>query len=429
MKRRFFLNAIGALAGGTIMGKPSNIFSSPSLLKKQLESITDDETFWKIVREQFIFPKDYIYLNTGGIGALPDLVINKIESRTIELEKYPKPGHDHNNWIEVKRICSGLLGKDCTTDELALVSTATEGINIIINGLPLNKGDEIITSTHEHPALHIPLLNRMQRDGVIIRSFHPDLNNGTGNIDRIKSLINKKTKLIFLSHITCTTGQIFPIKEIADLAHNNNIWIAVDGAQAAGSTPIDIRKQNIDFYTFSGHKWTLGPKRTGVLYVKKELMNVLQPITVGAYSDNGYDILKKELKFQTTAQKFEFGTQNEAIFMGMGNGAEFIQTIGLKKIWEHNRGLAELFYNGLKEIHEVEILSPLEEKYRSSIISFKIKNRNYQELASYLIGKKRIRVRVVGEAGLDGVRVSFHIYNNSDEVIKILAEIRNYIKS
>lgn len=429
MKRRHFINAIGAVAGGAIIGKPANIFASPLFMKKSLENAPDDDTFWKIIREQFIFPRDYIYFNTGGIGAVPSLVLNKVGSRMLELEKYPKPGHDHNNWLEVKRICTGLLGPDCSTDELALVSTATEGINIIINGLPLKKGDEVITSTHEHPALHVPLLNRWQRNGVKIRSFDPDMNKGLGNVERIRSLINKKTRLIMLAHITCTTGQIFPLKEIGDLARQNNIWFGVDGAQAAGSMPIDIKKLPVDFYTFSGHKWMLGPKRTGVLYVRINLLDILQPVTVGAYSDNGYDVKKGDLQFQPSAQRYEYATQNEALFMGMGTGAEFVQTIGLQKIWNHNRQLAEMFYQGLKSIPEVEILSPHEEKYRSAMISFKIQGEDYQKIASYLTGKKRIRVRVVGEAGLNGIRVSFHIYNNQNEVKKILDEIRNFINS
>ena len=429
MKRRHFINAIGAVTGGVIIGKPTNIFASSKFMKRSLKNASDDESFWKIIRDQFLFPEDYIYFNTGGIGAVPTIVLNTLESRTIELEKYPKPGHDHNNWIEVKKICTGLLGKGCNIDELALISTATEGINIIINGLPFKEGDEIITSTHEHPALHVPLINRWQRDGVKIRTFDPDLKSGLGNIERIKNLVNKNTKLIFLSHITCTTGQVIPIKEIGELAKENNIWFAIDGAQAVGSMPIDIKNYHIDFYTFSGHKWTLGPKRTGVLYVNKDRLDILQPITVGAYSDNGYDIQKGDLKFQPSAQRYEFGTQNEAVFMGMGTGAEFIQTIGLQRVWEHNRQLAELFYNGLMNISEAELLSPKEEKYRSAIISFKIKGKDYQDVASYLTGKKRIRVRVVGEAGLNGIIVSFHVYNNANEVEKILEEIRNFIKS
>ena len=423
MKRRNFINSMVLLSGGILIPGKKVAGVSDNTLEGLAKDFPDEETFWKTVREQFIFPEDYAYLNTGGIGAVPTLVLNKVSQSMNELEIYPKPGHNHTKWIEIKEKCTELLGSDIKHEELALISTATEGINIVINGLPLGKGDEVITSTHEHPALHIPLLNKMQRHGIVIKSFVPDLNSGSGNVEKIKNLITKRTKLVFISHITCTTGQCFPLQEIGELTRDKNIWFAVDGAQAVGSKTMEIKKWNVDFYTFSGHKWTLGPKRTGVLFVREELLDILRPTTVGAYSDDGYDILKQELKLHPTAQRYEYATQNEALFWGMGKGVDFVKTIGLKKIWEHNRMLAEQFYSGLKNINDVQILSPEEEKYRTSMISFKIIGINYREVASYL-SEKRIRVRVVPEANLEGIRVSFHVYNNEEEVERILKGIK-----
>jgi len=428
MKRRHFINSISTVAGGLLFGGLNQVFASPQIMNNYLKDVKDDEEFWKIIREQFIFPDDYIYLNTGGIGAVPNLVLNEIENSMVEQEKYPRPGHDHNKWLETKKTCTSLLAPDCKIEELALVSTATEGINIVINGLPLNKGDEIITTTHEHPALHVPLLNKCKREGVVIKAYEPDLKNGLANLDRISKMTTKNTRLIFLSHVTCTTGQIIPIKEIGELAKRNNIWFAVDGAQAAGSMPMNIKESQVDFYATSGHKWTLGPKRTGVLYVNEDMLDVLKPMTVGAYSDNGYNILKGELDFQPSAQRYEYGTQNESLFRGMKTGVDFIKAIGLDRIRTHNRELAEKFYRGLLNIPELEVVSPEEEKYRSSIISFRVIGKDFKELASFLTGKKRIRVRVVHEAGLNSVRASFHVYNNEREVEMIIKEIKNFIK-
>jgi len=429
MKRRHFLGALGAIAGGSIIKKPRLSWAVPASFEESLKGTVDDQTFWSTIREQFVFPRDYAYLNTGGIGALPSLVMNEVRTSTDQEQLRPRPGHDIKEWNQLKGTVKELFCPDCKIEELAFVSTATEGINIVINGLPLKKNDEIITSVHEHCALHIPLLNKMQRDGVKIRAFKPDFKNGLGNVERIKKLITKRTNLIFISHITCTTGQIFPLKEIGEIARDKGIWFAVDGAQAVGSMPFDLKDSKPDFYTFSGHKWTLGPKRTGVLYVREELLDTLMPITVGAYSDDGYDIFKKEIKLNPTAQRYEYATQNEALFLGFAKGAEFVKTIGLKNIRRHNRTLAEKFYNGLKEIPNVQILSPEEEKYRSSMITFKIKGKDFRKVAGYLTGEKKIRVRVVPEANVNGVRVSFHVYNNEAEVERILKEIKNFIKA
>lgn len=186
---------------------------------------------------------------------------------------------------------------------------------------------------------------------------------------------------------------------------------------------MDIVGGGVDFYAFSGHKWTLGPKRTGALYVRKELLELLRPTTVGAYSDDGYDIHKMELTFQPTAQKYEYATQNEALFHGLGRAVDFVNTLGLKRITVHNKQLAERFYQGLETIPGVQILSPAEKAFRTSMITFKIKDKYYREIGSAL-ADKRIRVRQVWEAGLEAIRVSFHVYNNVDDVEVILNEIK-----
>lgn len=425
MKRRNFINSIGALFGGTFLLN-TKLSSAPNRpFYEQIITAPDDVALWKIVKQQFNFPKDYVYLNTGGIGAVPALVMNEINNRMNKAQIQPRAGHHENSWNSIKEQCTGLLSPECKKEELALVSSATEGINIIINGLPLRKNDEVITSLHEHAALNIPLLNRLQRDGIRIKTFNPDLMEGLNNVNRIESLITKRTKLIFVSHITCTTGQLFPMKEIGQLAKDKRIWFAYDGAQAVGAMSLDITDSNIDFYTFSGHKWILGPKRTGVLYVKEKLLDTLKPVTVGAYSDDSYDILKKELKFQPTAQRYEYGTQNDTLFFGLQRAVEFIKTIGLERIYAHNRELAEKFLSGLKEIPNVEIFSPTEKKYRTSIISFRIKDMHFRKIGLFLSKEKNIRIRIVPEANLNGIRVSFHIYNNEDDVERILKELKN----
>lgn len=424
MNRNQFLLTLGTFAGGTLLARPA--FADFSYLGEQLKKSTDEKSFWKLIREQFFFPEDYSYLNTGGIGAVPLLVVNRVKTSMEKNEIYPRPGHDHEKWLEIKNSCGKLLGDNCSNEELAFTSTATEGINVIINGLNLEKGDEIITSTHEHPALHIPLLNQVKTRGVILKTFPPNLKNGPGNTDRIEKLITGKTRLIFISHVTCTTGQIFPLKEIANLAKSKRILFAVDGAQAVGQTPVELKNWGVDFYAFSGHKWVLGPKRTGVLFVQNDKLDAIQPVTVGAYSDDGYNLESRTLNYHPTAQRFEYGTQNESLFHGLQTGAEFIQTIGVNRIIERNRIMAEKFYNGLKSISEITLLSPEEEKYRSSMITFKSRSHDYREISSYLT-EKRIRVRVVPEANLEGIRVSFHLYNNESDVERILMEIKKFV--
>jgi selenocysteine lyase/cysteine desulfurase len=429
MKRKEFLKSITFLATAGFFAPNLKFKSNKGFddFKRDLKEVEpSDKRFWRLIREQFPIPKDYIYLNTGGLGSSPYVVSQRVKEEMDNLDRYPTPNHDIEKWWRIKEKFANFL--NCDKEEIAFVGCATEGINIVVNGLPLKSGDEVILTTHEHVAGNLPLLNRAKRDGIVLKTFEPDTKNWRGNLERIEKLITKKTRLIFVSHVTCTTGQRLPEKEICKLAKDKGIWVFLDGAQAPGMMPVNLREYNCDFYTTSGHKWLLGPKRTGILYVKKELLDVVRPLTVGGYSDAGYSIEKNELKFQPSAQRFEYGTQNPALFFGLETALDFINAIGIERIWEHNRGLAESFYQELIKIPEVEVLSPADESFRTAMITFKMKNLNYDKIVAHL-GEKRIRVRPVTEGNLMAVRVSFHLYNSEMDVARILTEVKNLAKS
>lgn len=410
MERRHFLSALTAACTWAL--SPHTRIDA-----RTLTDLKNDPRFWAFVRKQFVFPEGYTYLNTGGIGPLPIVVQQCVKTAMDRAEKHPKPGHDMDTWLRIKEKAARIF--ECEADSLALTGTATEGINIIINGLPLKRGDEIITSAHEHPALNIALLNRMQRHGIVIKTFEPDLNEGLNQIESIGRLLSRRTRLVFISHVTCTTGQCFPVREIANRVHQHGAWLALDGAQAVGALPISMKNIDADFYAVSGHKWLLGPRRTGILYVRPALLDTLRPVTVGAYSDDGYDMKTRSLKLHKTARRYEFATQNEALFIGLGEAMDFIQTISIPRIWEHNHVLAEMFYHGLKQMHGIRILSPAEPEYRSSMITFSMDRLNCRDTSAAL-GKMGFRVRVVPEAGLEAVRVSFHVCNGPGDVTRLL---------
>lgn len=414
MKRRHFFKYISGLSGGLYLA---------SSFRDACAAVSRDEKFWKLLRKQFLFPPDYHYLNTGGLGSSPLMVIHTVKKMMDREDMYPVAGHDGQHFWKIKEKCAALLGPGIKKEELAFTSTATEGINVIVNGLPLKPGDEIITSTHEHVALNVPLLYKMKTSGIVLKIFEPDLENGKANVKRIEKLITKRTRLIFTSHITCTTGQILPVKEIGELAKSRGVWYALDGVQAFGHMPLNLKEIDVDFYAVSGHKWLLGPKRTGVLYVRESLLETLKPSIVGAYSGKSNDIKRGVVELQPSAQRYEYGTQNDALFYGLETALDFNAAIGDRTIWGHNKECSEMFYGGLEKIPEVEILSPLEEKYRSSMITFRIKGRVNQKFSGFL-ERRGFRVRTVLEAGLDGIRVSFHIYNDREEVVRLLEEIK-----
>jgi selenocysteine lyase/cysteine desulfurase len=421
MDRKNFLASLGLLTGSAITGYGKDLYSGQPDAMPLLTGAGED--IWNVIREEFSFPEGYVYLNTGGIGSVPRHVRSLVSDEWFRLESNPTPGHDLNKWNSLKKDVATLMGPGVDQLEIALISSATEGMNIILNGLPFQKGDEVITSLHEHPALNIPLLNQMKRKGVVIRTFEPDRKNGLNNVKLIDGLISKKTKLVFISHRTTTTGQLLPVKEIGEMVKSRNIWFALDGAQAPGSMTVDMKGWNVDFYTFSSHKWVLAPRRTGVLYVAKDKQDILAPVTVGAYSDNGYSIKDGTLNFQQSAQRYEYGTVNELLYLGFQASLKFINSIGIPAIREHNEFLSEKFRSELGKVKGCEILSPEEREFRSSMITFRLPGKSLNDISGAM-GKDNIRVRPVGEADLNGVRISFHLYNNENDLDRAVESIK-----
>jgi selenocysteine lyase/cysteine desulfurase len=403
--------------------RPSAAGSMADFAGQAATAGADDGALWRLIRSQFILDPNWIYLNFGGLGSSPAPVLNALVEFTQAEERAPSAGHDETPWQDVKTKLARLLGPTCRREDVGLIGGATEGVNVIVNGLALKRGDEVITSTHEHVAVHSALLYRMQRDGIVIRLFEPDIVRAMGNVDRIARLITPRTRLVMFSHVTCTTGQLFPVKEIAALAHAKNIWFALDGAQAPVCAPFDIAGTGVDFYTCSTHKWVMGPKRTGFIYVRPGMVETLRPLTVGGGSSTRYDAAKGEFVLKDTAERFESGTQNDALFYALGAALDFVETIGVDRIAGHCRPMAERFYHGIGEIPGVERLSPEEEAYRTLMIGFRMKTHPHTAVMEQL-AKDRIKARPVGEGGLNSIRVSFYLNNRDEDVTAALESLK-----
>ncbi len=389
----------------------------------QAAASSDDAFFWQLLRSQFLLDPDWIFLNFGGLGSSPLPVVDALVGFLRAEERAPSAGHDEKPWQEVKDKLARALGPSCRREDLGLIGGATEGVNVIVNGLPLKRGDEVITSTHEHVAVHSALLNRMQRDGIVIKLFEPDIVRAAGNVDRIARLVTPRTRLVLISHVTCTTGQLFPAADISALARAKNMWFALDGAQAPVNAAFDIAATGADFYTCSTHKWMMGPKRTGFIYARPGLAEVLRPQTVGGGSSLRYDAAKGEFVLKPTAERFESGTQNDALFYALGTALDLVATIGADRIRARCRPMAERFYRGLGEIPGVERLSPEEEAYRTLMIGFRMAAHPMAEIMQHL-GKDKIRARPVAEGGLNSIRVSFYLNNRDEDVTAALDSLR-----
>jgi selenocysteine lyase/cysteine desulfurase len=403
IKRRDFLTGLGAAGTLATTGRAT------------ASSQATPGGLWAGLGSQFQFPAGFTYLNTAGLGPCPRAVSDRVKSAMDREEESPSPGHSDEDWTRIRGKCAALLGASAAASEIALVSTATEGINIILNGIPLRAGDEVVTSSHEHVALAIPLLHRIKTAGIVVRTFEPDLRSPAGTVERVRALLTARTRVIFVSHVTCTTGQVLPVQELGRLAAERGAWFALDGAQSLAQFPIDIAATGAHCYTASCHKWLMGPKRTGILWVRRDRLPELSSVVVGAYSDQSNSLATRELTLRSDAQRFEYGTQNDALVYGIEAACDFVQGLGLGTIREHNRQLAESFRSAMARHSHVELLSPADAASRSAIVTFRLPGRDNRQVASALTAK-RLRVRSVTEGGLDAVRGSFHVCNTEAHV-------------
>ena len=412
MNRRDFLGSLAAGAGLGLAGGPAAAqeLGTPGA--------------WRDLRGQFQLPPNLFYFNTAGLGASPRAVTDRVKAMMDREEEAPAPGHNEEDWLRVRGKCAALLGPSCRASEIALVGCATEGVNTILNGLPLGRGDEVLVSTHEHPALVIPLLHKMKTAGIVVRTFEPDLKSPSGTMARLEAELTARTRLIFVSHVTCTTGQVLPVPAIGRLAAQRRLWFALDGAQSLAQFPIDIAATGAHFYTASAHKFLMAPKRTGILYVRQDHLETLVPTVVGAYSDQKTSLADRLLTLQPTAQRYEYGTQNDALVYGIEAAADFVAALGLANVWEHNRSLTEICLEGLRRIPGVEVLAPPDTASRSAMVTFRLVGRDNREVAN-MITRRRHRVRSVTEAGLDAVRASFHVCNTEEQVRELVHAVED----
>jgi selenocysteine lyase/cysteine desulfurase len=380
-----------------------------------------EEQFWDFVREQFPLAHDRAYLNTGGLGASPYAVIDAVKGKMEELEKICETGHSEALVDEIKKDAGALLG--CDAAELAFTRNTTEGINIVANGLPLRRGDEVILTTQEHVANAFTWLALAKREGVVLRLFEPSTASDAENIDRLTRCVTKRTRLISIPHALTTTGTILPVAQIARIAAGKKIWFFIDGAQTAGMLPFSLHEIGCDAYATSGHKWLLGPKETGLLYVRREMLDTIGAKFVGAYSGGEFDLEKGTVSFNPAAQRYEYGTVSIPLRVGLGAAVAFIRKIGIERIWNRDRMLADSLVEGLGALPDVMLISPSRPEMRTAMVTIQHRTIGHEKLQAHL-DACNLRTRSVTEGGLGALRLSFHLYNTPGEVSRILEALR-----
>jgi len=414
--RRTFLQGLGVGALGALAGFTPAAAAVPPL---PAFDGSDADAFWRAVRAQYPLLDDPVYLNTGGLGPVSHPVLDIVDTVTRQLQEHSETGHDL--FEPARESMAGFLG--ALQEEVCFTRNATEGNSIIASGLELGAGDEVVFETHAHPGGSFPWLNQAKRRGVIVRLFEPDHASAEANIERIRVLLSPRTKVIQVSHITCTTGLVFPVAAIADFARARGIWFHVDGAQAAGMIPLDLHTLGCDSYAFSGHKWLGGPHETGMLYIRRDRLEEVSPTGIGAYSGEAPH-LPGEIKYFGAASRHEYGTRNAALIAGLAEAVRMQEQIGRDRIAAHGRELATLLLDELAGVKDITVLTPRHDELRASLATIRHARADAGKLYSYLLKQHRLRCRPVTEQALSAVRISPHVFTSRADCLRVIDGVR-----
>ena len=305
--------------------------------------------------------------------------------------------------------------------EVVFTSGATESLNVIASGFfekLLEPGDEIIISLSEHASNVLPWFRLANKNGAVIKYVPLDANLHV-TIDNLKSVITERTKVIALAEITNVVGDIRSMKEICKIAHENNIFVVCDGAQSVPHKKTDVKDLDVDFLAFSAHKMC-GPTGVGVLYGKKELLEEVEPLSLGGGMNESFDN-EKEIYLKDLPQRLEAGTPNIAGVIGLGAAIDYLSHIGMETISIYEQKLKKYMMDKLKDYPYVQIVN---EEADSGIVAFNIEGIFSQDVAYYL-NKYNVCVRAGNHCAKilknaigvkNTIRVSLYFYNTKEEI-------------
>lgn len=386
-------------------------------------------------RDDFLMlNNDYIYFDNGATTFKPNSVVNKVVDY---YTKYTANSHrgDYDLSQKVDYLYEETRDKvkdfinASSSKEIIFTSGTTMSLNMIVFGFMkyyLQEGDEVLITKAEHASNVLPWLELEKEIGIVVKYI--PLKDLKVDLETVKNCITEKTKVISLAYITNVIGDIRPIKEIAKLIHENNGLIVVDGAQSVPHIKTNVMEDDIDFLAFSAHKM-LGPTGTGVLYGKYIYLDKMKPIFYGGGMNSRFESTK-EIEYKTLPLRLEAGTQNISGVLGLSASIDYLNSIGMNKIHEHELELKNYLLEKLKSIDNITVYN---KNTDSGIVVFNIDNIFSEDTSRYL-NHYHIFVRagnhctkmVKDELGIKNTcRISFYLYNTKEEIDKLIEVLKN----
>ncbi len=376
--------------------------------------------------KQLVHGKPLIYLDNAATSQKPQEVIDTIdEYYTRDNSNVHRGLHELSERAtrafedargEVKRFLNASEDR-----EIIFVRGTTEGINLVANSYGrkwVQQGDEIIISGMEHHSNIVPWQILCEEKGAVLRVV-PINDDGELLLDEYEKLLNQRTRLVAMTHVSNALGTVNPVKQIVEMAHSHDIPVLIDGAQAVPHQSVDVLDMGCDFYVFSGHK-LFGPTGIGVLYGKAQLLESMPPYQGGG--EMIQSVTFEKTLYKGIPHRFEAGTPNIVGAIGLGAAIRYVSNIGLERITVYERELLTYATDALSEVDGIRLIGTAKDK--ASILSFILKGVHAHDIGT-ILDQEGIAIRtghhcaqpVMQRFGVAATaRASLALYNTREEI-------------
>src|SRR5215813_9843314 len=379
------------------------------------------ESFWRLVKEQFAIRPGIILLNAANLCPSPHMVRDRVFRLTEDVDgdvSFQNRAKFNGLLGESRRKLAAFMG--ASEDEIAIVRNTSEANSFIVNGLDLKTGDEVIVFDQNHPTNNVAWDVRATRVGFKVKRVGvPQIPNDEEEILKaFRAAVTAKTRVLSITDVSSTTGVRLPSKELCRMARERGVYTHVDGAQTFGALPLNLREMGCDYYSASAHKWFMGTKEAGALYIRQERIAEIWPSVVGV----GWGA-----KVETAARgarKFEtLGQRDDAAVSAMGTTVDFHNLIGRDRIEARIRELAAALKEGVSKIPGARLRTSIKPELSAGVCVIGFEGIDHQKIYEALYAKHGIAGAPTG-----GVRLCPHIYNTLEEIDLAVSALRQVVK-
>ena len=420
LRRRDFLSLAGksvglaAVSSSVVASLLKEVYAAGrSIAHLTPQQAAMDEDYWAVIQNSFTVTRGIINLNNGGVSPSPRIV-------TEALVRYIWQQEDataYTMWQilepQSETIRTGLAELfGCDREEIAITRNASESLEILLMGMDLKPGDEILTTTQDYGRMLTTLRQREKREGLVLKLIKIPI--PPKNLSEItaafESGITNRTRLILMSHQINITGQITPVKAICDMARARGIETIIDGAHSFAQFNFQQQDLGCDYFGTSLHKWLYAPKGSGLLYVKRDKIPRIWPL-MAAESKQASDIRKFE----------EIGTHSAAPRLAIGEALLFHNGLGSKRKEARLRYLSRYWMNRLKDIPKIRFNTSFDENQSCAIANVQIEGINPSAIGNYLFANHHIFTTPIIHDEFQGIRITPNVYTTLSELDRFCA--------